>query len=347
MRQARDREPSRATSHWSPKKFGLAPVPVMTGEVYDLAGLHVRSPVPLGAPPGDPDHVDVEIRIEAPAPVPTARPSTDVIAERCDERFPYYTFCRVADGVIARFYGIAEFWISPALDRVVCRRSPDVDPEYQAALMAGSLAAFLHAARGRTVLHASAVAVDGSALAFVGPSNQGKSTLAALLCSEGASLIADDVLVIDLGTAGVTRARRFGTELRVRSDARSIVDRFPAATPRRSTVDQRIALQPTPSPEDGRPLSALVLPRPLPGAPDVQTRRLGAGEAALMLGASQRIEGWRQPATLRRQFEDISEIVDRTPVIELTLPWGPPYPSGFLAPILQACGSGGTWAGGS
>jgi hypothetical protein len=310
----------------------------MIGEVYDLAGLHLRSPVALGAPPGDPRHVDVEIQIEAPAPVPTQRPSTDVIAERCDAQYPYYTFCRVPDGFMARFYGIAEVWISAALDHVVCRRSPDVGAEYLAALLGGSLAAFLHAARGRTVLHASAVAVDDGALAFVGPSNQGKSTLAALLCSEGALLIADDVLVIDLGTAGVTRARRYGTELRVRSDARSVVDRFPPATPRRTTIDARIAMRPAPIPEDRWPLSALVLPRPLPGAPDVRTRRLGAGEAALMLGASQRIEGWREPAILRRQFQDISEIVSRTPVIELTLPWGPPYPSGFLARIVQACG---------
>jgi hypothetical protein len=318
-------------------------VPVTTGEVYDLAGLQVRSPVPLGAPPGDPVHVDVEIRIEAPSPVPTERPSTDVIAERCDDRYPYYTFCRVPGGLIARFYGIAEFWISSALDRVVCRRNPDVDPEYQSALLAGSVPAFLHAARGRTVLHASAVAIDDGALAFVGPSNQGKSTLAALLCSEGALLVTDDVLVVDLGTAGVSRARRFGTELRVRNDARSIVDRFPPATPRRSTIDERIALRPPQIPEARWPLWALVLPRPLPGAPDVRARRLGAGEAALM----QRIEGWREPATLRHQFEDISEIVSRTPVIELTLPWGPPYPSGFMARIVQACGSGGTWAKGS
>jgi hypothetical protein len=54
-------------------------------------------------------------------------------------------------------------------------------------------AAVLH---GLEVLHASAVILDGQAVAFVGPSRAGKTSLALELCRLGASFVADDVLAV-------------------------------------------------------------------------------------------------------------------------------------------------------
>ena len=50
--------------------------------------------------------------------------------------------------------------------------------------------------RGIVCLHASAVAMDGSAVAFVGPPGAGKSTTAAALARRGYKLIADDITAI-------------------------------------------------------------------------------------------------------------------------------------------------------
>lgn len=54
--------------------------------------------------------------------------------------------------------------------------------------------------RGFLGLHASAVAIDGQAVVFVGASGQGKSTTAASLYARGHTLLADDLVVLDLDT---------------------------------------------------------------------------------------------------------------------------------------------------
>ena len=53
--------------------------------------------------------------------------------------------------------------------------------------------------RGLLVLHASAVAFNGDAVAFLGGSGWGKSTLAATLYARGHPLVADDLVAVDVG----------------------------------------------------------------------------------------------------------------------------------------------------
>ena len=64
-------------------------------------------------------------------------------------------------------------------------------------LLGAALATLLYQ-RGKFVLHASAVAIDKEAVVFVGNKGFGKSTMAAMLCSRGHQLLADDTVVVDL-----------------------------------------------------------------------------------------------------------------------------------------------------
>jgi hypothetical protein len=83
--------------------------------------------------------------------------------------------------------------------------------------------------QGMEVFHASAVVRDTEAVAFLGPSRAGKTSLALELCGRGASFLADDVLAVEVreeqlvahpGTpiAGVDRtaAERLATNARER-----------------------------------------------------------------------------------------------------------------------------------
>ncbi len=59
------------------------------------------------------------------------------------------------------------------------------------------------ALQGLSLLHASAVALGGRALAFSAPSGTGKTSVAAHLVAQGASLLTDDALALELVTGGL------------------------------------------------------------------------------------------------------------------------------------------------
>jgi hypothetical protein len=67
-------------------------------------------------------------------------------------------------------------------------------------LLGMALAVVLHK-RSLLVIHASSVAIDGSAIAFLGTGGMGKSTMAATLYGRGHTLISDDLLALDVGDA--------------------------------------------------------------------------------------------------------------------------------------------------
>ncbi|MGH7231995.1 MAG: serine kinase [Nitrospiraceae bacterium] len=64
-------------------------------------------------------------------------------------------------------------------------------------ILGPALAVLLHQ-RGYLILHASAVEANGEAIAFLGGSGWGKSTMAASLYARGRKIIADDVVAVQL-----------------------------------------------------------------------------------------------------------------------------------------------------
>ncbi len=80
--------------------------------------------------------------------------------------------------------------------RALCTPGGCAEDAWQRLLIAQVLpfAALLH---GLEIFHASAVVVDGSAVAFVGPSGAGKTSVALELCRLGAGFLADDVLALE------------------------------------------------------------------------------------------------------------------------------------------------------
>jgi hypothetical protein len=313
--------------------------------VYECSGIRISSEIPLSAPLS-PDvefaTADVVLEIGADREQPYRRPSTDVIAELSIDGTPFYAFCRVDGAYVGRLPSIADFVIAADLKRIVCHPATDGKRELIPIVVPGTVTAFLLAMSGGCVLHGSAVDLGGRALAFVGTSGQGKSTMAAIFCAAGAPLVTDDVLPLEFDAQaeppGAVFCRRAGTEIRLREKTASLADQFSGDVPVRTTADERRAVEPAGTRLDRIPLAAIVLPRPDRELEAVKATLLGAGEAGLWLSRCQRIEGWHGRDHLRQQFTDTGYIVAAVPVFEVRVPWGPPFARDLAPSILEACG---------
>jgi hypothetical protein len=96
----------------------------------------------------------------------------------------------------------ATFLVDRAGRHVVARWAPSRSDVDAANYLTGSVLAFVLRLRGSVPLHASAVAVDGGALLFVGESWSGKSSTAAAFSTLGHSLISDDLVRIEASRDG-------------------------------------------------------------------------------------------------------------------------------------------------
>jgi hypothetical protein len=251
----------------------------------------------------------------------------------------FYSAVATDGGYLLRFYGSCDITFDPELTRATVRPVHAADLDVISVLVTGTALAFVLSARGLPVLHASAVQVDQGAVAFVGGSGMGKSTVATLLCARGARLITDDMLSLDLRSS--PPACRLGaTELRLRKAAQELSEQFEAAPGRRRTGDARDALATPVAEEDHLPLLAIVVPLPDRSGEDALTelRLLPRRDALLLLSRFPRLLGWQDKEMIRRHFDQLGGIVAEVPVYLASLPWGPPFPTEMVDGMLRGIG---------
>lgn len=94
-------------------------------------------------------------------------------------------------------------------------------------LLGSAMGLLLHQ-RGLLPLHAGAVEIDGRAIAFMGASGTGKSTLAAWFHDRGHGFLADDVLVVRFGDDGWPVALPGMPRLRLWREALELSGREPS-----------------------------------------------------------------------------------------------------------------------
>lgn len=128
-------------------------------------------------------------------------------AERlADQRFPDGSVMMTVDvhpehGYLIDAPGHGRFRVAVDGSLVECAPAPGPVWRWHRPFFAQALP-IAAALNGMEVLHASGVVVDGNAIAFVGHSGAGKTSLAIHLVDQGASLLADDVVA--LSAAGET-----------------------------------------------------------------------------------------------------------------------------------------------
>ena len=303
-------------------------------KIYLQCDLPMRSEIDLPLaelPPESPFAVDTvwgEDRTTSCDPVPG-----QLIAEYDDGDIVWYQGARTDDGYVMRFQSCCEFRISADLDRIVVHPDPGPYTNMIPILLAGTVTAFVLGLRGDAVFHASAVKVDDKALAFVGHSGQGKSTMAALMCAAGAPIVTDDVLMVRAGDPVVCAGG--AVELRLREQSRGIAGTDDMAETS-ETADERLAYKPAEAVTDTLPLGAIIIPNPDRDVDAVSLERYDPTRSLLEILGFPRVQAWSDPDVLRRDFETISQVVNRVPVFEATIPWGPPFDPTIPEQLLAA-----------
>lgn len=174
---------------------------------YSAFGLRIRSDVPLPLPAVE-AHPAVDLRIELADPDERPMPDGVLVAETMCEAgcHPGQVISWVRRGPAGAWIWSREtgfYHVPPDAQRVRVYPDADADPRAIALVLLGQVAIFVLHQRGFPSLHASAVLVDGGAVAFLAPPGTGKSTMASCFLRQGATLLTDDVLPLEARPDGI------------------------------------------------------------------------------------------------------------------------------------------------
>jgi hypothetical protein len=118
----------------------------------------------------------------------------------------WLSFARHAEGYLLRFRGLADFDVRPRVRQIDGYR-PSTTPDHTFNhLLLDQVLPLVGGSAHRLMLHASVVEVDGRAVAFLGATRHGKSTLAAALARRGHTVLSDDCCVVCESAAGLAVA---------------------------------------------------------------------------------------------------------------------------------------------
>jgi hypothetical protein len=166
-------------------------------------GLHLRSNLPIpGLPPSEPQAiVDVEISLGEPIDDATdlssyERQHVSPFGNRHGEPLVVVSSSKDAGGYLWQYWDGQRFLLDATGHRIRADWPASLTMDDVALNLLGPILGFVLRLRGFTCLHASAVAVGGEVLAFVGRRSAGKSTTAAALALLGYPLVSEDVVPV-------------------------------------------------------------------------------------------------------------------------------------------------------
>jgi hypothetical protein len=159
-----------------------------------FGGLAVASDVPFPDLPAASGSPEISIRLGD-----VSAPGGELIQEWPDvDGNRWLTIRREGGGYRVSVPGL-ECRVSRDGREIVARPAPSLAEPTLVHLLLQQVLPLAVSRTGRLVLHACAVETPAGALAFVGETGAGKSTLSAAFCRRGYALIADDALVIEAG----------------------------------------------------------------------------------------------------------------------------------------------------
>lgn len=287
---------------------------------YRLYGISIRSEMPLPFPETPAGHtVDVTFSA-APhtwfATMTTGLPNLG----RADD---WHERRRGADGSdFLHFPDLFEFMVSPDGRSVTYAQLQRSTVESFQTYLLGHVLSFALVKQELEPLHATVVVVEGAAVAFLGSSGQGKSTLAAAFLHAGHRVLTDDLLVIRdegellVGFPGPPRLKLFSHIAQ-----RFLPGQAASAPMNPDTQKLIIPLQPAQAHVGPAPIHGfLVLDEGEASSTGVHLTELSGRDSVLQLLGSTFNTRLVTPDRLRRQFLAARNWATRVPVKRLEYP---------------------------
>jgi hypothetical protein len=290
---------------------------------YRLYGLAAEVDRPIPGLEPEPFTAPAELRIwmgRAPAEVfpPGAAEEPWYVSPRltaADE--PTVVVHRRADGAFRlRYADGCEYHVDAAGTHVACAWPAHYTVEDAATYLLGPVLGLVLRLRGIPALHASAVAIGGTALAIVGSAGAGKSTTAAALAARGHAVVADDVLALR-GTESAVLAQPAYPHLRLWPDVVPALygpgAELPLLTPNWSKRLLRVdaAFHPDPL-----PLGAVYVLAAREDGPDApRLEPMGGVEGVLALVANAYVGWFPDRAAQARELEMLGRVAGTVPLV--------------------------------
>ena len=222
---------------------------------------------------------------------------------------PWMQIFRTASGYLLRFPELADFKVSQDGNTVRGWPVPGVPGPSVQHLYLNQVLPLALSMQDKLVFHASAVEIDGAAVAFMGESGRGKSTLAASFATSGSRFLTDDGLVVE-NIAGEWRILPSHPSIRLWEDSQQalIAAGAPMASPLSYTSKSRFLA--------GNDIAFCDQPRRLrcvyflgPGvASGLLFERLPAGEALIELVKHSFLLDIEERELLAAHFDELSRL---------------------------------------
>ena len=167
---------------------------------YGVYGISLRSDMPLALPENHgPSLAAIELRAAAPQTFSTA-----CVGAEFQTPADWYQFAQLDDGsYYVCWRDLGQFLVAPDGGVVHYHRAPQAPLESFQVYLLNQAISFALVQQGLEPLHATTVIVDGKAIALLGDSGYGKSTLAAAFLHAGHGLLTDDLLLLRQTQRGI------------------------------------------------------------------------------------------------------------------------------------------------
>lgn len=171
---------------------------------YYAYGLVIRSDITLSAQTIRQQQSDVQIKLS----------NLDHIHKK--------TITNKSNQILGRLPGVGKFLIRHGKE-ILIDQEPNIDAKILSPCILGSAMSVLLQQRGFLVLHASCVVINNSAVAFLGNSGEGKSTICSAFHTCGHKILTDDVMAVRIEQDGIWVVPSI-PEIKLRSDSAALMN---------------------------------------------------------------------------------------------------------------------------